>query len=119
MPAPGSARHRQRNTARLDGLDSQLVATQIERRRTAPTPVELAGLLQRFHNCCTQKPPPSSAFFIKKRAPFAAPQRAWELWNALALSSEQIFEPDQARQDSLVQDRQFNSTGPRVDGQVA
>ena len=37
--------------------------------------------LQRFHSCCTQEPQLSSALFIKKKAPFAAPQRACELWN--------------------------------------
>jgi hypothetical protein len=37
--------------------------------------------LQRFHNCCTPKPQPLSGFFLKKKPPCSAPERARELWN--------------------------------------
>jgi hypothetical protein len=37
--------------------------------------------LQRFHNCCTPKPPPSSGIFLEKTPPRTMPERADGLWN--------------------------------------
>ena len=66
-------------------------------------PGSQAERLERFHNCSTPKPPLTSAFFLKKKAPSTALQRASELWNSSSGGSVHVHVP--GRSAGRIRDR--------------